>query len=71
MLAYSPYDNVTTQKYPDFLVTAGLHDPGVQHWEPTKWVAKLRVTKSGDSRSRFKTDMVSGHGGKIWSICAH
>ena len=64
MLAYSPYDNVTAQKYPDLLVTAGLHDPRVQYWEPAKWVAKLRVTKEGDSQVLLKTDMASGHGGK-------
>ena len=64
MLAYSPYDNVTTQKYPDLLVTAGLHDPRVQYWESAKWVAKLRVKKSGDSQVLLKTNMAAGHGGQ-------
>ncbi|MBM75537.1 MAG: oligopeptidase B [Proteobacteria bacterium] len=64
MLAYSPYDNVTAQNYPDLLVTAGLHDPRVQYWEPAKWVAKLRVTKTGDSQVLLKTNMAAGHGGK-------
>ncbi|HCH63121.1 MAG TPA: oligopeptidase B [Deltaproteobacteria bacterium] len=64
MLAYSPYDNVTAQKYPDLLVTAGLNDPRVQYWEPAKWVAKLRVTKTGDSQVLLKTNMAAGHGGK-------
>ena len=64
MLAYSPYDNVTAQNYPDLLVTAGLHDPRVQYWEPAKWVAKLRVTKTGDSQVLLKTNMAAGHSGK-------
>ena len=64
MLAYSPYDNVTAQNYPDLLVTAGLHDPRVQYWESAKWVAKLRVKKSGDSQVLLKTNMAAGHGGQ-------
>ena len=64
MLAYSPYDNVSSQDYPDLLVTAGLHDPRVQYWESAKWVAKLRVTKTGDSQLLLKTNMAAGHGGQ-------
>ena len=64
MLAYSPYDNVSTQDYPDLLVTAGLHDPRVQYWESAKWVAKLRVTKTGDNQLLLKTNMAAGHGGQ-------
>ncbi|MEC9390525.1 MAG: S9 family peptidase [Myxococcota bacterium] len=64
MLAYSPYDNVAAQDYPDLLVTAGLNDPRVQYWEPAKWVAKLRVTKTGDSQLLLKTNMAAGHSGQ-------
>jgi oligopeptidase B len=64
MLAYSPYDNVAAQAYPDLLVTAGLNDPRVQYWEPAKWVARLRVTKAGDSQLLLKTNMEAGHGGQ-------
>ncbi|MDA8016275.1 MAG: S9 family peptidase [Thermoanaerobaculia bacterium] len=63
MISYSPYDNVTAQEYPNMLVTAGLHDPRVQYWEPAKWTAKLRATKSGDSLLLLKTNMEAGHGG--------
>lgn len=64
MLSYSPYDNVVAQDYPALLVTTGLHDSQVQYWEPAKWVAKLRATKTGDDLLLLRTDMSSGHGGK-------
>jgi len=32
--AYSPYDNISAQNYPNILVTTGLHDSQVQYWEP-------------------------------------
>jgi oligopeptidase B len=63
MLAYSPYDQVKAQDYPNVLVTTGLHDSQVQYFEPMKWVAKLREFKTGDNVLVFKTDMESGHGG--------
>ncbi|MCK5582500.1 MAG: S9 family peptidase, partial [Elusimicrobiales bacterium] len=64
MLSYSPYDNVKAQKYPNMLITAGLHDSQVQYWEPAKWAAKLRDMKTNDNLVILKTDMEVGHGGK-------
>ncbi|KPZ65333.1 Protease 2 [Pseudoalteromonas sp. P1-16-1b] len=61
--AYSPYDNISTQHYPNILVTTGLHDSQVQYWEPMKWVAKMREYKTDDNILVFKTDMDAGHGG--------
>lgn len=63
MLSYSPYDNVTTQKYPNMYVSTGLHDSQVQYWEPAKWVAKLRTKKTGDTVLFLNTNMDAGHGG--------
>jgi oligopeptidase B len=63
MKSYSPYDNVTAQAYPHMLVTTGLHDSQVQYWEPAKWVAKLRATKTDNSLLLLKTNMDQGHGG--------
>jgi oligopeptidase B len=62
--SYSPYDNVAAQNYPALLVTAGLHDPRVTYWEPAKWVAKLRATKTDSHTLLLKTNMGAGHGGK-------
>jgi oligopeptidase B len=62
--AYDPYGNVRAQDYPPLLVTAGLNDPRVTYWEPAKWVAKLRATKTDTNTLLLKTNMGAGHGGK-------
>ncbi len=64
MLAYSPYDNVKAQKYPALYVGTGLWDSQVQYYEPTKWVAKLRATKTDTNPLVFRVNMEAGHGGK-------
>ncbi|WP_157231046.1 S9 family peptidase [Kiloniella laminariae] len=61
--SYSPVDNVTSQGYPNMLVTAGLTDPRVTYWEPAKWVARLRELKTDTNLLLFKTNMSAGHGG--------
>ncbi|MFD1694891.1 S9 family peptidase [Roseibium aestuarii] len=61
--SYSPYDNVEAKAYPAILAVGGLTDPRVTYWEPAKWVAKLRATKTGDSLLMLKTNMEAGHGG--------
>ena len=62
--SYSPYDNVTAQDYPPLLITGGLTDPRVTYWEPAKWAAKLRVTKTDQNPLFLKINMGAGHGGK-------
>ncbi len=64
MLSYSPVDNVRPQNYPAMLVFTGLWDSQVQYYEPAKWVAKLRATKTDKNPLIFSVDMTAGHGGK-------
>ncbi len=63
MKSYSPYDNIAASAYPAILVTAGLNDPRVGYWEPAKWVARLRATKTDANTLLLKTNMGAGHGG--------
>jgi len=62
--SYSPYDNVKAQAYPPMLITGGLTDPRVTYWEPAKWAAKLRATKTDANPLFLKINMGAGHGGK-------
>jgi len=63
MRRYSPYDNVTAQDYPWLLVTTSLNDSQVMYWEPAKWVARLRATKTDGNPLLFKTNLAGGHSG--------
>ena len=54
----------TAQAYPPMLITGGLNDPRVTYWEPAKWAAKLRATKTDDNLLLLKINMGAGHGGK-------
>ncbi len=63
MYSYSPYDNIIPQEYPHILALAGLSDPRVSYWEPAKWVAKLRATRTDENIILLKTQMESGHFG--------
>nr|WP_314470806.1 S9 family peptidase [uncultured Sphingomonas sp.] len=62
--SYSPYDNVRAQDYPPLFISGGLNDPRVTYWEPAKWAAKLRATKTDNNILLLKTNMGAGHGGK-------
>jgi oligopeptidase B len=61
--SYSPYDNVRAQRYPWILATSSLNDSQVGFHEPTKWVARLRATKTDDNPLLLQMNMNGGHGG--------
>lgn len=61
--AYAPYEQVKAQAYPPIFALAGLTDPRVTYWEPAKWVAKLRASKTDGNPLYLKTNMGAGHGG--------
>ena len=63
MLSYSPYDNIQAKAYPPMLVETSLNDSQVMYWEPVKYVAKLRATKTNDNPVLLKINMGAGHGG--------
>ncbi len=63
MLSYSPYDNVSAQRYPSIFVSAGINDPRVTYWESAKWVAKLRAMKLDTNLLVYKVNLDAGHAG--------
>lgn len=63
MKSYCPYINVSAQRYPNMLVKVGLHDPRVNYWEGTKWVARLRERKTDSNTILLKVNMGAGHAG--------
>jgi oligopeptidase B len=63
MKSYSPYENVTAQRYPAILAETSLNDTRVLFVEPAKWVARLRATATDSADILLKTKMSAGHGG--------
>jgi len=65
MKTYSPYDNIKPQAYPAMLVESSLNDSQVMYWEPAKYVAKLRATKTDSHPLLLKMNLQpAGHNGK-------
>jgi oligopeptidase B len=64
MITYSPYDNVVAKAYPDMLVKTSFNDSQVMYWEPSKYVAKMRATRTDHNTLIFKVNLnPAGHGG--------
>ncbi len=61
--SYAPYEQVAAIDYPPIFALAGLTDPRVTYWEPAKWVARLRATKTDTNPLYLKTHMDAGHAG--------
>lgn len=63
MIQYSPYDNITARDYPAMLVTTSLNDSQVLFHEPTKYVARMRASRTDHNPLIFTINMGAGHGG--------
>jgi oligopeptidase B len=63
MMSYSPYDNIEAKDYPNMLAKTSFNDSQVMYWEPAKYVAKMRATRSDHNVFILKTNMGAGHGG--------
>jgi oligopeptidase B len=64
MVTYSPYDNLAARAYPAILVRSSLNDSQVPYWEPSKYVARMRVLKTDSNPLLFKIKLQpGGHGG--------
>ncbi|HJQ24447.1 MAG TPA: S9 family peptidase [Blastocatellia bacterium] len=64
MRSYSPYDNIAAKGYPAILVRTSLNDSQVMYWEPAKYVARLRATKTDPNPLLFRIKLGGGgHGG--------
>jgi oligopeptidase B len=64
MISYSPYDNIENKPYPSMLVRTSFNDSQVMYWEPAKYVAKMRATRTDHNLLMLKTNMdPAGHGG--------
>ena len=63
MIKYSPYDNIAAKNYPALLVQVSLNDSQVPYWEGTKFLARLRSTKTDKNPLLLKANLGAGHGG--------
>jgi oligopeptidase B len=64
MITYSPYDNIEPKAYPNMLVKTSFNDSQVMYWEPAKYVAKMRATRTDKNILLLKTNLSpAGHGG--------
>ncbi|HYM74790.1 MAG TPA: S9 family peptidase [Candidatus Dormibacteraeota bacterium] len=64
MITYSPYDNIAAKAYPNMLVKTSFNDSQVMYWEPAKYVAKMRATRTDHNTLILKTNLSpAGHGG--------
>ncbi|QDO94326.1 S9 family peptidase [Formosa sediminum] len=50
--------------YPAMLITAGMNDPRVIAWEPSKFAAKMQHDNSGEAPILLQVNFEGGHGGR-------
>ena len=59
--SYSPYQNMIPQQYPHMLLYSAYNDLRAGYWEATKYVARLRSLKTGNSQILLQTDFNASH----------
>jgi prolyl oligopeptidase len=52
-------------KYPATLITAGMNDPRVIAWMPSKFAAKLQANNASNNPILLNVDIEAGHGGDV------
>ena len=63
LLAMDSYHSLKSgTDYPATLITAGMNDPRVIAWQPSKFAAKMQHDNKGDSPILFLTNFDEGHG---------
>ena len=63
MKSYCPYTNLAAKDYPATMVRTSLNDSQVMYWEPAKYTAKMRATRTDKNVLIFRCNMDAGHGG--------
>ena len=61
LLNYSPYQNISPQKYPNVLLVASYKDYRTPIWQISKYLVNLRENNLSDTNILLLTDMNSGH----------
>jgi len=64
MRAYSPYDNLKKDAYPNLLVNVSFYDSQVPYWEGAKFLAKARTLNTATNHALLlHTNFGAGHSG--------
>ena len=64
LLAMDSYHNLKPNtNYPAMLITAGINDPRVIAWQPSKFAAKMQHDNKSAAPILFYTNFEGGHGG--------
>jgi len=63
ILDYSPFQNITKQKYPNVIINASYLDQRTPVWQAAKHASKLRTSNLAQTEVLLLTDILSGHEG--------
>jgi oligopeptidase B len=64
LCSFAPAATAQAKAYPNMLVRTSFNDSQVGYWEPAKYTAKMRATRTDHNTIILKTNMnPAGHGG--------